>query len=124
MLKGLLSMADLFISLSLTLLRLIGRCRFVHGGVWTQLQDINEAFGLRYQWGGSYCNKALLCCLGIDTRNIVSPPIAHQSSWIIIVTDGKQRKVKTSERALEDRHKSLVLNRPEPEHSYSAQITS
>ncbi|XP_049899677.1 aftiphilin a isoform X8 [Epinephelus moara] len=45
--------------------------RSVHGSVWTQLQDINEAFGLRYQWGGSYCNKALLCCLGIDTRNIL-----------------------------------------------------
>lgn len=44
----------------------------MYGGVWTQLQDIHEAFGLRYQWGGSHCNKALLCCLGIDTRNIVS----------------------------------------------------
>ncbi|XP_044045398.1 aftiphilin a isoform X2 [Siniperca chuatsi] len=43
----------------------------VRGGVWTQLQDIHEALGLRYQWGGSYCNKALLCCLGIDTRNIL-----------------------------------------------------
>ncbi|XP_072240110.1 aftiphilin a isoform X2 [Leuresthes tenuis] len=41
------------------------------GGVWMQLQDIHEALGLRYQWGGSYCNKALLCCLGIDTRNIL-----------------------------------------------------
>nr|XP_046231844.1 aftiphilin a isoform X2 [Scatophagus argus] len=40
-------------------------------GVWSQLQDIHEAFGLRYQWGGSHCNKALLCCLGIDTRNIL-----------------------------------------------------
>ncbi|XP_026215120.1 aftiphilin a isoform X2 [Anabas testudineus] len=45
--------------------------RSLHGGVWTQLQDIHEALGLRYQWGGSYCNKALLCCLGIDTRNIL-----------------------------------------------------
>ncbi|XP_045902902.1 aftiphilin a isoform X2 [Micropterus dolomieu] len=45
--------------------------RSVLGGVWTQLQDIHEAFGLRYQWGGSYCNKALLCSLGIDTRNIL-----------------------------------------------------
>lgn len=41
------------------------------GSVWLQLQDIHEAFGLRHQWGGSYCNKALLCCLGIDTRNIL-----------------------------------------------------
>ncbi|KAF7653534.1 hypothetical protein LDENG_00081720 [Lucifuga dentata] len=39
--------------------------------VWMQLQDIHEAFGLRHQWGGSHCNKALLCCLGIDTRNIL-----------------------------------------------------
>ncbi|XP_068177903.1 aftiphilin a isoform X2 [Antennarius striatus] len=39
--------------------------------VWTQLRDVNEAVGLRYQWGGSHCNKTLLCCLGIDTRNIL-----------------------------------------------------
>ncbi|KAK5926014.1 hypothetical protein CgunFtcFv8_021619 [Champsocephalus gunnari] len=45
--------------------------RSVQGDVWSQLQDIHESFGLRYQWGGSYCNKALLCCLGIDTRNIL-----------------------------------------------------
>ncbi|KAM9314757.1 aftiphilin a [Pholidichthys leucotaenia] len=41
------------------------------GGFWSQLQDIHEAFGLRYQWGGSHCNKKLLSCLGIDTRNIL-----------------------------------------------------
>ncbi|KAF5897125.1 aftiphilin isoform X2, partial [Clarias magur] len=40
-------------------------------GVWLQLQDIHNAFGLRYQWGGSHSNKALLCSLGIDTRNIL-----------------------------------------------------
>ncbi|XP_060716470.1 aftiphilin a isoform X1 [Tachysurus vachellii] len=40
-------------------------------GVWLQLQDIHSAFGLRYQWGGSHSNKALLCSLGIDTRNIL-----------------------------------------------------
>ncbi|KAK2817617.1 hypothetical protein Q5P01_025808 [Channa striata] len=45
--------------------------RFMRGGVWKRLQDIHEALGLRYQWGGSHCNKALLCCLGIDTRNIL-----------------------------------------------------
>ncbi|KAM9792225.1 aftiphilin a [Neosynchiropus ocellatus] len=45
--------------------------RWVRRDVWTQLQDIHEAFGLRHQWGGSYCNKTLLCCLGIDTRNIL-----------------------------------------------------
>ncbi|XP_061535118.1 aftiphilin a isoform X1 [Phycodurus eques] len=43
----------------------------LHGGVWLQLQDIHEAVGLRHQWGGSYCNKTLLGCLGIDTRNIL-----------------------------------------------------
>uniref|UniRef100_A0A1A7WN80 Aftiphilin a n=2 Tax=Iconisemion striatum TaxID=60296 RepID=A0A1A7WN80_9TELE len=48
------------------------RCsRRVHDGVWSQLQDVQEAVGLRYQWGGSHCNKVLLCCLGIDTRNIL-----------------------------------------------------
>ncbi|XP_051983381.1 aftiphilin-like [Xyrauchen texanus] len=39
--------------------------------VWQQLQDVNNAYGLRYQWGGSRTNKALLCSLGIDTRNIL-----------------------------------------------------
>nr|XP_055060172.1 aftiphilin a isoform X2 [Misgurnus anguillicaudatus] len=39
--------------------------------VWQQLQDVNNAYGLRYQWGGSYTNKLLLCSLGIDTRNIL-----------------------------------------------------
>ncbi|RVE76795.1 hypothetical protein OJAV_G00012240 [Oryzias javanicus] len=41
------------------------------GGVWSRLRDVHEALGLRYQWGGSHCNKALLGCLGIDTRNIL-----------------------------------------------------
>lgn len=45
--------------------------------VWTRLKDIHEAFGLRHQWGGSHCNKVLLSCLGIDTRNIVSPGSAE-----------------------------------------------
>ena len=40
--------------------------------VWTELQDVHDAHGLRYQWGGSHSNKKLLCSLGIDTRNIVS----------------------------------------------------
>ncbi|XP_061478238.1 aftiphilin isoform X2 [Rhineura floridana] len=39
--------------------------------VWTELQDIHDAYGLKYQWGGSHSNKKLLCCLGIDTRNIL-----------------------------------------------------
>nr|XP_025035986.1 aftiphilin [Pelodiscus sinensis] len=36
-----------------------------------QLQKIHDAYGLRYQWGGSHSNKKLLCSLGIDTRNIL-----------------------------------------------------
>ncbi|KAJ7341575.1 hypothetical protein JRQ81_005842 [Phrynocephalus forsythii] len=39
--------------------------------VWTELQDIHDTYGLRYQWGGSHSNKKLLCSLGIDTRNIL-----------------------------------------------------
>ncbi|KAJ6659593.1 hypothetical protein lerEdw1_018562 [Lerista edwardsae] len=39
--------------------------------VWIELQDIHDAYGLRYQWGGSHSNKKLLCSLGIDTRNIL-----------------------------------------------------
>ncbi|XP_030052002.1 aftiphilin isoform X2 [Microcaecilia unicolor] len=39
--------------------------------VWTELQDIHDSHGLRYQWGGSHSNKKLLCSLGIDTRNIL-----------------------------------------------------
>ncbi|XP_064174225.1 aftiphilin-like [Anguilla rostrata] len=37
--------------------------------VWWRLQDIHDAFGLRYQWGGSHSNRALLCSLGIDNRS-------------------------------------------------------
>ncbi|XP_077171860.1 aftiphilin isoform X3 [Paroedura picta] len=39
--------------------------------VWAQLQGIHDAYGLRYQWGGSHSNKKLLWSLGIDTRNIL-----------------------------------------------------
>ncbi|XP_062865860.1 aftiphilin a isoform X2 [Trichomycterus rosablanca] len=39
--------------------------------VWARLQDVHSALGLRHQWGGSHCNKVLLCSLGIDTRNIL-----------------------------------------------------
>nr|XP_060640430.1 aftiphilin isoform X1 [Anolis sagrei ordinatus] len=39
--------------------------------VWAELQDIHDAYGLKYQWGGSHSNKKLLCSLGIDTRNIL-----------------------------------------------------
>ncbi|XP_018606654.2 aftiphilin a isoform X1 [Scleropages formosus] len=39
--------------------------------MWQQLRDIHNALGLRHQWGGSHCNRTLLCSLGIDTRNIL-----------------------------------------------------
>ncbi|XP_077138632.1 aftiphilin isoform X1 [Ranitomeya variabilis] len=46
----------------------------LHTGVldiWAELQDIHDAYGLKYQWGGSHSNKKLLRSLGIDTRNIL-----------------------------------------------------
>ncbi|XP_028676690.1 aftiphilin a isoform X2 [Erpetoichthys calabaricus] len=39
--------------------------------VWSELQDIHDAYGLKYQWCGSHSNKKLLSSLGIDTRNIL-----------------------------------------------------
>ncbi|KAM3932241.1 aftiphilin isoform 2-T2 [Leptodactylus fuscus] len=39
--------------------------------IWTELQDIHDAYGLKHQWGGSHSNKKLLRSLGIDTRNIL-----------------------------------------------------
>ncbi|XP_056423936.1 aftiphilin isoform X2 [Hyla sarda] len=39
--------------------------------IWTELQDIHNAYGLKHQWGGSHSNKKLLRSLGIDTRNIL-----------------------------------------------------
>ncbi|XP_068088436.1 aftiphilin isoform X2 [Hyperolius riggenbachi] len=39
--------------------------------IWNEVQDIHDAYGLKYQWGGSHSNKKLLCSLGIDTRNIL-----------------------------------------------------
>ncbi|XP_069811615.1 aftiphilin isoform X2 [Dendropsophus ebraccatus] len=39
--------------------------------IWMELQDIHDAYGLKYQWGGSHSNKKLLRSLGIDTRNIL-----------------------------------------------------
>ncbi|XP_050965006.1 aftiphilin a isoform X1 [Labeo rohita] len=50
--------------------------------VWQQLQDVHNAYGLRYQWGGSYTNKALLCSLGIDTRNILFT--GHKKQPVIV----------------------------------------
>lgn len=59
-----------------------GQTRGAVRDVWQQLQDVNNAFGLRYQWGGSYTNKALLCSLGIDTRNILFT--GHKKQPVIV----------------------------------------
>lgn len=56
--------------------------------VWTELQDIHDAYGLRYQWGGSHSNKKLLCSLGIDTRNIVSLPVKLPFETALCVESG------------------------------------
>uniref|UniRef100_A0A8C1MYT0 Aftiphilin a n=1 Tax=Cyprinus carpio TaxID=7962 RepID=A0A8C1MYT0_CYPCA len=58
-----------------------GFCRALQD-VWQQLQDIHNAYGLRYQWGGSHTNKALLCSLGIDTRNILFT--GHKKQPVIV----------------------------------------
>uniref|UniRef100_A0A672R0Z8 Aftiphilin-like n=1 Tax=Sinocyclocheilus grahami TaxID=75366 RepID=A0A672R0Z8_SINGR len=58
-----------------------GSCRALRD-VWQQLQDVNNAYGLRYQWGGSHTNKALLCSLGIDTRNILFT--GHKKQPVIV----------------------------------------
>ncbi|XP_016358147.1 aftiphilin a isoform X4 [Sinocyclocheilus anshuiensis] len=58
-----------------------GFCRALRD-VWQQLQDVNNAYGLRYQWGGSHTNKALLCSLGIDTRNILFT--GHKKQPVIV----------------------------------------
>ncbi|XP_067296849.1 aftiphilin a isoform X2 [Pseudorasbora parva] len=50
--------------------------------VWQQLQDVTNAYGLRYQWGGSHTNKTLLCSLGIDTRNILFT--GHKKQPVIV----------------------------------------
>lgn len=50
--------------------------------MWQQLEDVNNAYGLRYQWGGSHTNKVLLCSLGIDTRNILFT--GHKKQPVIV----------------------------------------
>ncbi|CAB1343916.1 unnamed protein product [Coregonus sp. 'balchen'] len=39
-------------------------------GAWRQPQDLHDAVGLGFQWGGSHSNRTLLRCLGMDTRNM------------------------------------------------------
>ncbi|XP_010865794.4 aftiphilin [Esox lucius] len=43
---------------------------WVPRGAWRQPQDVHDAVGLGFQWGGSHSNRALLHCLGMDTWNM------------------------------------------------------
>ncbi|KAK5908803.1 hypothetical protein CgunFtcFv8_016830 [Champsocephalus gunnari] len=47
------------------------RSQWIGRGVWLPHQDLHDAIGLKFQWGGSYANRILLRCLGVETRNIV-----------------------------------------------------
>lgn len=47
------------------------RSQWIRQGVWWPHQDIHDAVGLQFQWGGSYTNRTLLRCLGVETKNIV-----------------------------------------------------
>ncbi|KAI9533502.1 hypothetical protein NQZ68_022632 [Dissostichus eleginoides] len=47
------------------------RSQWIGRGVWLPHQDLHDAVGLKFQWGGSYTNRTLLRCLGVETRNIV-----------------------------------------------------
>ncbi|XP_040025776.2 uncharacterized protein aftphb isoform X2 [Gasterosteus aculeatus] len=38
--------------------------------VWRPHQDLHDAVGLRFQWGGSHTHRTLLRCLDVETRNI------------------------------------------------------
>ncbi|XP_064813982.1 aftiphilin-like [Oncorhynchus masou masou] len=44
---------------------------WVPRGAWRQPQDLHDAVGLGFQWGGSHSNRALLRCLGMDTSNML-----------------------------------------------------
>uniref|UniRef100_A0A4W5K4B5 Aftiphilin clathrin-binding box domain-containing protein n=1 Tax=Hucho hucho TaxID=62062 RepID=A0A4W5K4B5_9TELE len=44
---------------------------WVPRGAWRLPQDLHGAVGLGFQWGGSHSNRALLRCLGMDTRNVL-----------------------------------------------------
>ncbi|XP_029305454.1 aftiphilin [Cottoperca gobio] len=47
------------------------RSQWIRRGVWRPHQDLHDAVGLQFQWGGSYANRTLLRCLCVETRNIV-----------------------------------------------------
>ncbi|XP_034065853.1 uncharacterized protein LOC117542345 isoform X2 [Gymnodraco acuticeps] len=47
------------------------RSQWIWRGVWLPHQDLHDAVGLKFQWGGSYANRTLLRCLGVETRNIM-----------------------------------------------------
>ncbi|XP_041644662.1 aftiphilin [Cheilinus undulatus] len=45
--------------------------QWIQLGIRWPYQDVHSAVGLKFQWGGSHTNRALLRCLDVDTRNIV-----------------------------------------------------
>ncbi|XP_042358327.1 aftiphilin isoform X1 [Plectropomus leopardus] len=47
------------------------RSQWIRRGMWWPHQDLHDAVGLQFQWGGSHTNSTLLRCLGVETRNIV-----------------------------------------------------
>ncbi|XP_078128554.1 uncharacterized protein aftphb [Sander vitreus] len=47
------------------------RSQWIRRRVWWPQQDLHDAVGLQFQWGGSHTNRTLLRCLGVETRNIV-----------------------------------------------------
>ncbi|XP_032397009.1 aftiphilin isoform X1 [Etheostoma spectabile] len=47
------------------------RSQWIRQRVWWPHQDLHDAVGLQFQWGGSHINRTLLGCLGVETRNIV-----------------------------------------------------
>uniref|UniRef100_UPI003AAC220A uncharacterized protein n=1 Tax=Centroberyx gerrardi TaxID=166262 RepID=UPI003AAC220A len=58
--------------------QLSDRAQRVQWGMWWQHQDVHNAVGLQFQWGGSHTNRTLLGCLGVDTRNIVFTGLKKQ----------------------------------------------
>ncbi|XP_035848326.1 aftiphilin isoform X2 [Sander lucioperca] len=46
------------------------RSQWIRRRVWWPQQDLHDAVGLQFQWGGSHTNRTLLRCLGVETRNI------------------------------------------------------
>ncbi|XP_059215509.1 aftiphilin-like [Centropristis striata] len=47
------------------------RSQWTRPGLWLPHQDLHDAVGLQFQWGGSHTNRTLLRCLDVETKNIV-----------------------------------------------------